>query len=1008
MGKRKERRLAAMGNTGRRVKLDLFAEPSEDLGGSSTHEEIDGELKHLAGFPNSQSSSGGFRQFSSKGLCRESMSGHHYFGGIGIGIYARHMLFAPEFVFRLFLLENFHLGQQPPNPLLLLGQYSDDELDEELDKRQEHGTLNGSLSDHDDQGKGPVSKTCKDTEADAGESLDALKADQLNIDKDSTPNSIQNLVGIDNNGGIYVANEPVKNDSTEQDSVAGTSEVQVTQDVGSGWRMVMHEESNQYYYWNTETGETSWEVPAVLNQINQSTPHLKAPIVEDMEVAQVDAHDLTSTISVQSVGDNVILQSKVYDNEPELDGRNGGCKNEALKDKISDVSRSDFQSSVDAADICLVGGSLDHSGNSAHDVVANDDDKTGIDLSIHLLRQGERLLERLKSLKVSEDNLQGQGWMSKCILEVEIRLSDIKSLLSYGSSLSPFWAHCERQLKQLEGVINDKIYQLAKSTIMEEAEEALGSFEEKLDIQEGSYNEVEADGEDINTIACAPDTSHVSTNAAALIVGSSDVNNQVPSGNAVHMVGVPSFGSPAELCGHEVEEGELVDEDTGSGDNSKTGVHVREEDDMDVDMEVEDVIPPCTVAPRDVPPNTLEQLQPSADYSAVPPPPNEEWIPPPPPDIEQIPPPPPDNEQVPPPPPDEPPEHSYPLAPSHIETTPLTYAEQYNLTYSDPSYQYYGHAVNQIPVGGFYGHADGSQIAIPQASLYYQAVPNTYSESASVSVNSVEPVIFYDLQGRSASSVPIAGGTKSFQLHSEVGTISSNTIASNHVGSGGDIALAGPGLRADDPTVNEKTEVASVGSSSTFATIEAPATVSVKESSAAATTASMAAATSSSAPKVQSKASRTKKKTVAVASSLRSNKKVSSLVDKWKAAKEELQENAEDEPENAYEKLEKKRQREIEEWHAQQLASGEAKDNANFQPLGGDWREKVKRRRAQKAKESTETSSEALPEGNQQPDLDEHSRGLPSGWQAYWDEASKQVYFGNVNTSETTWIRPTK
>ncbi|KAK8644031.1 hypothetical protein V6N13_013305 [Hibiscus sabdariffa] len=999
MGKRKERRLAAMGNTGRRVKLDLFAEPSEDLGGSSIQEEIDGELKHLAGLPNSQSSPGGFRQFSSKGLCRESMSGLHYFGGIGI--YARHMLFAPEFVFRLFLLENFYLGQQPPNPLLLLGQYSDDELDEELDKRQEHGTLNGSLSDHDDQGKVPGSKTRRDTEADAGESLDTLKSNQQNIDKDSTPNSIQNLVGIDNKGGIYVANDSVKNDSTEQDSVAGTSEVQVTQDVGSGWRMVMHEESNQYYYWNTETGETSWEVPAVLNQINQSSPHLKAPIVEDMEVAQVDAHDLNSTISVQSVGDNVILQSMVYDNEPELDDHGGGCKNEALKDKISDVSRSDFQSSLDAADICLVGGSLDHSGSSAQDVVANDDNKTGIDLSIHLLRQGERLLERLKSLKVSEDNLQGQGWISKCIVEVEIRLSDIKSLLSYGSSLSPFWTHCERQLKQLEGVINDKIYQLAKSAIMEEAEE-------KLEIQEGSYNEVEADGEDINTIACAPDTSHVSTNAAALIVGSSDVNNQVPSSNAVHMVGVPSFGSPAGLCGHEVEEGELVDEDTRSRDNSKTGVHVREDDDMDVDMDVEDVIPPCTVAPRDVPPNTLEQLQPSADYSAVPPPPNEEWIPPPPPDTEQIPPPPPDNEQVPPPPPDEPPEHSYPLAPSHIETTPLIYAEQYNLTYSDPSYHYYGHAVNQIPVGGFYGHADGSQIAVPQASLYYQAVPNTYSESASVSINSVEPVIFYDLQGRSTSSVPIAGGTESFQLHSGVSTISSNTIASNQVGSGGDIALAGPGLRADDPTVNEKTEVASVGSSSTFATIEAPATVSVKESSAAATTASMAAATSSSAPKVQSKAARTKKKTVAVASSLRSNKKVSSLVDKWKAAKEELQENAEDEPENAYEILEKKRRREIEEWHAQQLASGEAKDNANFQPLGGDWREKVKRRRAQKAKESTETPSEALPEGNQQPDLDELSRGLPSGWQAYWDEASKQVYFGNVNTSETTWIRPTK
>ncbi|KAE8723564.1 WW domain-containing protein, putative isoform 8 [Hibiscus syriacus] len=928
MGKRKERRLAAMSNAGRRVKLDLFAEPS-DLGGSSVQEDIDGEPKHLAGLPNSQSSP----------------------------------------------------GQQPPNPLLLLGQY----IDEELDKRQEHGTLNDSLSDHDDQVKGPLSETCKNTEADTGESLDTLKVNLLNIEKDSTPNSIQNLVGIDNKGDIYFTNESVKNDSTEQDYVTGASEVQATQDLGSGWRIVMHEESNQYYYWNTETGETSWEVPTVLNQINQS-------------ISQVDAHDLSSTVSTRSVGDNVILQSKVYDNEAELDEHDGGCKNEALKDKISDVSGSDFRSSLGAVDTCLVGGSLDHSGNSTHD-----DNKTVVDLSIHLLNQGERLLERLKSLQVSEDYLQGQGWMSKCILEVEIRLSDIKLLLSYGSSLSPFWRHCERKLNQLEGVINDKIYQLAKSAIIEEAEEAPDSFEEKLEIKGASYKEVEADGEDINTIAYAPDTSYVSASAAELIVGGNDVNNQVSSSNAIHTVGIPTFGSPTERCEHEIEEGELVDGDTLSGENSKTDVHAREEDDMDVDMEVEDVIPPITVALGDVPLNTIGQLKNSSDYLAVPPPPNEEWIPPPPPDTEQIPPPPPDNEQVPPPPPDDPPKHSYPLAPSHIEMIPLTYAEQYNLTYSDPSYQYYDHAVNQIPVGGFYGHADGTQITVPQASLYYQAVPNTYSKSASVSINSVEPVIFYDLQGRSASSVPVAGGTESFQLHSEVGMISSNTIALNEVGSSGDIALAGPGRRTGDPTVNEKTEVASMASSSIFATIEAPATVSVKESFAAAA-ASAAAVTSSSAPKVQSKAARTKKKTVAVTSSLRSNKKVSSLVDKWKAAKEELQENAE----NEYDILEKKRQREIEEWHAQQLASGEAKDNANFQPLGGDWREKVKRRRAQKAKESTETPSKALPDGNQQPDLDELSRGLPSGWQAYWGEASKQVYFGNVNTSETTWIRPTK
>lgn len=163
-------------------------------------------------------------------------------------------------------------------------------------------------------------------------------------------------------------------------------------------------------------------------------------------------------------------------------------------------------------------------------------------------------------------------------------------------------------------------------------------------------------------------------------------------------------------------------------------------------------------------------------------------------------------------------------------------------------------------------------------------------------------------------------------------------------------------------------------------------------------------ATASTAPsKVQSKVSRNKKRTTGVVSTLRSNKKVSSLVDKWKAAKEELHAEEEEEPKSVLEKLEKKRQREIEEWRAKQIASGEAKENANFQPLGGDWRERVKRKRAEKMREAEKQPSEE----NEQPDLDVLSRGLPSGWQAYWDDSTKQVYYGNAVTSETAWNRPT-
>lgn len=99
---------------------------------------------------------------------------------------------------------------------------------------------------------------------------------------------------------------------------------------------------------------------------------------------------------------------------------------------------------------------------------------------------------------------------------------------------------------------------------------------------------------------------------------------------------------------------------------------------------------------------------------------------------------------------------------------------------------------------------------------------------------------------------------------------------------------------------------------------------------------------------------------------------------------------------------------ELQGWHAQQIASGEAEENANFQPLGGDWcvswrqfsvlgawltlyhglilfashhrRERVKRKRAQVNKEAASTTEESI-KGNQQPALAEFSRDLPSGWQ---------------------------
>ncbi|RLN13408.1 hypothetical protein C2845_PM09G11360 [Panicum miliaceum] len=131
----------------------------------------------------------------------------------------------------------------------------------------------------------------------------------------------------------------------------------------------------------------------------------------------------------------------------------------------------------------------------------------------------------------------------------------------------------------------------------------------------------------------------------------------------------------------------------------------------------------------------------------------------------------------------------------------------------------------------------------------------------------------------------------------------------------------------------------------------------------------------------------------------------------WKAAKEELRDE-EEEPESALEALERKRQKEIEEWRKQQIASGEAQENANFVPVRGDWRDRVKRRRAEAKKqpkdESVAASLSSAEQHKGSPDLAELSKGLPSGWQAYVDESTKQVYYGNSLASETSWERPMK
>ncbi|CAI6008922.1 unnamed protein product, partial [Closterium sp. NIES-65] len=212
----------------------------------------------------------------------------------------------------------------------------------------------------------------------------------------------------------------------------------------------------------------------------------------------------------------------------------------------------------------------------------------------------------------------------------------------------------------------------------------------------------------------------------------------------------------------------------------------------------------------------------------------------------------------------------------------------------------------------------------------------------------------------------------------------------------------------------------------------------------------------------------TKPKRKAAVGGAHATKKVSSLVNKWKAAKEELdeermrREQEEEERERALydgEVIGKERQKKIEEWKQQQLQTGEAEENANFQPLAVDWRERVKRARGANqaqadspllngAGAATAAATPAATAGSATGD-DEQSRqqgggpaavaagaaavaaataavavgagakkkrkgtdlkalsaGLPAAWQAFLDPQSNEVYYGNLSTNETSWDRP--
>lgn len=287
------------------------------------------------------------------------------------------------------------------------------------------------------QAKVAADKECEDI-VKTNKDLAAQEVEQHNIENVSA--STECLQKLSENG-------TAENDATESRilhtetalseniSVMETSDSQVKGEVGSGWKMVLHEESNQYYYWNTLTGETSWEVPVVLAEGMQLTFESKG-VAEGTENDVGGTHNSNSTLDVK-LEDAVAEQPSVNSNVADLNCKteeileirpNMEVLNEVYTSEIPDDKREGHDvDQIDQKKNLGTVSALHHETSSPGDFVGfshlddalcgnrsstgadsekyiqnlrdQDEHESGTDLCSRLLRRGEYLLERLNTLK---------------------------------------------------------------------------------------------------------------------------------------------------------------------------------------------------------------------------------------------------------------------------------------------------------------------------------------------------------------------------------------------------------------------------------------------------------------------------------------------------------------------------------------------------------------------------------------------------------------------------------
>eukprot|EP00250_Pteridium_aquilinum_P007390 c17117_g1_i1 orf=968-4012(-) len=953
------------------------------------------------------------------------------------------------------------------NPLSLLGQYSDDEAD-----------------DDDDPDTGPLDNIGSEAGNDSSKSEDEKEnaaitsvTAKTSLDEKQTTNN--HVVG----GDEQESKSLLVPETTMQDVVTD-----------SEWQAVLHEDTGEYYYWNVRTGETTWVKPVLLESESAGELESSGNRPGNLDMSSVispgqlqgmhtgddrgesgdldsvptcesgsqniadcllpfkDANSektvtcLDSSTSLQIELDSLKAQTQLVSDGDDLEdgastkvekcevlgdpeckvGSDGSIQGDADNEpkevqgeekdnrKTSSAIKDDGEDSEsEAVDAIL--GALERNSQQERACIKNETEsgdrsfplaceslqgadmgnvtfsdvqdasectrnsfytKEGAQGTIEekmapLAEKGEALQQRLNIL--ARESLGGVSRHACMALQTEARIMDWKAFCALGFVPEACLSFIQNELTQLDLVL---------------AAEEAAELERQKVFQ--STLAVEASHE----VAPATKDADWPLNWGYYQQECSTVPELWKQGQPIDILG----------NGEEVEEGEIqtsygeihpayasIPEGTIAINNLKVSHFASGEDvDMDVDMEVDDEVEAEPAVPgmsSDMPlheapvpfshpyslpgssgAGTLAPLYSthvgestqyfpiglSGDSWAPPLPPDDEWAPPPPGETEPAPPPPPDD--------------SPPLPPHSPQTVE---------TFSMPS------VPSEVQVHYFVPEYTIDNDSLPQCipAPDYQSVYGAYVEDVPGVVYSNSPQL-----------------TETLKVEQPYVVASGSTPAFN--GWTAPVLAPTPSLFSEAP----------VKSSSNVPSIP--------------TTASTTADSSVGGAIMEAKKlakGKIKKKAHAVAAAPMLNKKVSSLVNKWKQAKEELHGGEDDEDDKALydvEVLEKKRKKEIEEWRRQQIASGEALDNANFQPLGTDWRERVKRAKKSDSQERNEgdTRSEAPLSTvggqnleavkSQKPNLSDLSKGLPAGWQAYWDEASAEVYYGNLITQETTWDRP--